>query len=188
MTGVAKTIEGYQERLDFRCQMIADGTPQLAGTLPFQSPSNETTAGNCKDGENGGPTNQALKAMLRYLATEDLEFNFSADYSHTDAEPGAQALLTGTQSTGLDLLYNNLVIQPRFGLRYDDNRFVTASNPFTTYMSLLILQRAIRGRPTGLLPIPGARRARSTTRRLTTSISRPSLDIAPTTAIGTAAI
>ena len=88
VTGVAKTIEGYQERLDFRCQMIADGTPQLAGTLPIPSPSNETTAGNCKDGENGGSTNQALKAMLRYLATEDLEFNFSADYSHTDGRTG----------------------------------------------------------------------------------------------------
>ena len=135
VTGVAKHIEGYQERLDFACQMIADGTPQLAGTLPLQAPSNETKAGNCKTGENGGSENQAVRAMLRYLATDNLEVNLTGDYSHTDAEPGAQALLTGTQSTGLDQLYNNLVIQPRFGLRYDDNRFVTASNPFVTYMS-----------------------------------------------------
>ncbi len=134
LTGVSKRIEGYQETLDFACQMKANGTPALAGTWPMAAPSNATRAGDCKTGENGGSKNQALKAMVRYLATSDLEFNFAADYSQTNAEPGAQTLLSGTQSSGLDKLYNDLVVQPKYGIRYDDNRFVTG-NPFTSYQS-----------------------------------------------------
>ncbi|MEP7314012.1 MAG: TonB-dependent receptor, partial [Pseudomonadota bacterium] len=134
VTGVSKRMDGYQDTLDFACQMRANGTPALAGTLPLEAPSNATRAGNCKTGENGGGETQALKGMLRYVATDDLEFNLSADYSHTNAQPGAQTLLRGAQSAGLDALYNNLVIFPRFGVRYDDNRFVP-TDVFTSYQS-----------------------------------------------------
>jgi iron complex outermembrane recepter protein len=134
VTGVSKSIDGYQDTLDFACQMVVNGTPQLAGTLPSEAPSNAVTDGNCKTGENGGSENEAVKAMVRWLATEDLELNFSIDYSKTNAQAGAQTLLSGAQSAGLDALYNDLVIQPRFGVRYDDNRFVPR-DVFTTYQS-----------------------------------------------------
>ena len=134
VTGVSKHIDGYGETLDFTCQMKANGTPALAGNYPSQLPSNRETEGNCSTGQTGGSESQAIKGMLRYLVSDDLEFNFSADYSRTNAQPGVQTLLRGVQSTGLDLVYNNVFVQPTFGLRYDDNRFVTG-NPFTSYQT-----------------------------------------------------
>src|SRR5690606_25233887 len=92
VSGVSKTIDGYQDTLDFACQMAVNGTPELAGTLPYEAPSNAVTQGNCKTGENGGSENEAVKAMVRFLATEDLEINFSIDYSKTTAQAGAQTL------------------------------------------------------------------------------------------------
>ena len=54
LSGVSKRIDGYQDRLDFACQMKANGTPALSGTLPPTQPSNDELAGDCKIGENGG--------------------------------------------------------------------------------------------------------------------------------------
>ena len=34
LTGVSKQIDGYQDVLDFACQMRVNGTPQLAGNFP----------------------------------------------------------------------------------------------------------------------------------------------------------
>jgi iron complex outermembrane receptor protein len=133
LSGVSKQIDGYQDRIDFTCQMIANGTPQLAGTLPQEAPSNAAKNGDCKIGENGGSRTNAARAMLRYLATEDLEMNLAVDYSRTVAEPGADSLLKGYNPTDvLHGLYNTLVIQPRFGMRYNDDRFVTG-DPYKTY-------------------------------------------------------
>ena len=134
VTGVSKHIDGYGETLDFACQMKANGTPELAGSLPILTPSNATAHGNCSTGQTGGSESQALKAILRYIASSDLEFNLTADYSHTDDQPGVQTLLRGIQSAGLDVLYNNFYVQPTWGMRYDNNNFVTG-NPFTSYQS-----------------------------------------------------
>jgi iron complex outermembrane recepter protein len=134
VTGVSKHIDGYGETLDYACQMKKNGTPALAGKLPVLAPSNFTTAGDCSTGQTGGSESQAMKAMVRYLPSSDLEFNLSADYSHTVAQPGVQTLLRGIQSTGLDQVYNNVYVQPTWGIRYDNNNFVT-NNPFTSYQS-----------------------------------------------------
>ena len=40
---VSKKRTGYQEMIDFSCQMHMNGTPNLAGSFPFQTP--ETTFG-----------------------------------------------------------------------------------------------------------------------------------------------
>ena len=133
-TGVSKRIDGFGKTLDFTCQMKANGTPALAGSWPAQSLSNAARAGDCETGQTGGSEDQALKAMVRFLATDKLEINLATDYSHTNAQPGVQALLRGTQSSGLDALYNNTVIQPTYGIRYDDNRFVSP-DPFTSYQT-----------------------------------------------------
>ena len=133
VSGVAKRINGYQDVLDFPCEMKKLGTPQLAGSLPSLLPSNEQNAGNCKIGEFGGKSTNAVRAMLRYLATDDLEFNLTADYSRTDDQPPPETVLTGRQP-GLDSLYTDGPggIFQRFGVRIDDTRFIPPSY-FTTY-------------------------------------------------------
>jgi iron complex outermembrane recepter protein len=136
VSGTSKQIDGYQDRLDFTCQMIANGTPQLAGNLPQLVPSHIARAGDCKIGENGGSESNAARVMLRFLATDDLDVNLGADYSKTIAQPGADSLLTGQNPNDfLNTLYHALYIAPALGsIRFDDNRFVTG-NPFKSYAS-----------------------------------------------------
>src|SRR5690242_14781656 len=54
ITGISKRIDGYQDVLDFPCEMKKRGTPALAGTLPTLVPSNRELNGNCKIAERGG--------------------------------------------------------------------------------------------------------------------------------------
>ena len=141
VTGAFKRIDGYQDMLDFTCQMIANGTPALAGSLPSLVRSNEITKGNCKIGELGGSDSHAARAMVRYVATEGLEFNLTADYSYTTTQPQPTSVLSGRTPSpfSFDGPYNDAVIFPRFGIRFANsfpgpvnNTFLTG-NPFTTY-------------------------------------------------------
>jgi iron complex outermembrane recepter protein len=135
LSGASTQIDGYQARLDFTCQMIANGTPQLAGSLPEIQPSDEQNRGDCRIGENGGDRTHAARLMLRYVATDDLEINLTGDYSRDEAEPGADSLLKGyNPADPLHSLYNNLFIFPKYGMRYNDDRFVTG-DPYTTFAS-----------------------------------------------------
>jgi iron complex outermembrane recepter protein len=139
VSGASKQIDGYQTILDFACQMRVNGTPQLAGTataqFPTFVPSNSETQGDCKIGEQGGSRSNSAKAMLRYVATSDLEFNLDADYSKVVSQPPADSLLAGYHGPpnpfSFDWAYGQSTILPRLGVLPDD-RFVTG-NPFTTY-------------------------------------------------------
>jgi iron complex outermembrane recepter protein len=159
MAGVSKRREGYVDRLDFTCEMIRRGTPQLAGLGDGLGPdgadadldpdvvavgSAQDTAlsfpqiragnnGNCKLGTLGGQDLEAARVMLRYVASPALEFNLATDYSNDESEPAVGTSLGGQANTGNNIAYNSQVIFRRFGIRYDtDLRFVTG-DPFTTY-------------------------------------------------------
>jgi iron complex outermembrane receptor protein len=128
VSGVSKQIDGYQDVLDFACQMRVNGTPALSGTFPTFVPSNSGAQGNCKIGEKGGSELNAGRVMFRLQATEDLEFNLNADYSKTVAQAPVQSLLTQYDPTGLNWLY---VSSQSYGV-LPDSRFLTG-DPFKTY-------------------------------------------------------
>ncbi len=131
-SGVSRQIDGYQDVLDFTCQMKANGTPALAGTFPSFVPSNKQLQGDCKIGEQGGSESRAGRLMLRYLPSTDLEINWDVDYSKTVAQPPPVTLLTGYHPGDADYAYGLSVVQPMFGVLPDD-RFATPNQPFTTY-------------------------------------------------------
>ncbi len=178
VTGAFKRIDGYQNMLDYTCQMIANGTPQLAGindglgadgsagggldgqpdvvpvgsqadnqfAFPTLQPSNKASKGDCKIGELGGSDSHAARAMLRYVASEDLEINLSADYSFTTTQPQPTSVLSGRTPSlfSFDGPYNDAVIYPMFGIRFANsydfanppgpvNSLFVTGNPFTTY-------------------------------------------------------
>ena len=132
VSGVSKHQDGFQTVLDFRCEMIAQGTPALAGTFPFLNANvgsgNASLPGsNCKDGENGGTALNAGKVQLRWLVSEKLEFNFSGDYSdENDGPPALSAISVPTVSPAVANTYQNT-----FGIAVD-NRWLL-SNPYQTY-------------------------------------------------------
>ena len=139
VSAASKQIDGYQNILDFACQMKRNGTPQLAGTataqFPTFVPSNSETQGDCKIGEQGGSRSNSAKVMLRFLPTDDLEINLDADYSKTVSQPPADSLLAGYHGPpnpfSFDWAYGQSTILPKLGVLPDD-RFVTG-DPFTTY-------------------------------------------------------
>jgi iron complex outermembrane receptor protein len=112
---VSKKRDGYQEQIDFTCDMIRRGTPQLAGigdgfglvngavaAVPVNSaadnalslPSLTPGAGRgCKIGEFGGEDLSGARAMLRYEVTDRLELNFSADYTDDNSPVQADTLV-----------------------------------------------------------------------------------------------
>ncbi len=130
----SKKIDGYMDRLDFVCQMNANGTPALAGTLPTSLEHYDLLAGNCKIGEKGGSQSDAAKIMLRYLATPKLEFNFGLDYTEIEADTQPETLLRGRNSATTDTFdtYVDNMYQTRFGISILGDQYVTG-NPFSVY-------------------------------------------------------
>ena len=134
VSGVSKSIDGYQDVLDFTCQMKVNGTPALAGTFPTLVPSDREQKGNCKIAERGGGKTDAGRVMLRWLASDSMSVDLWADYNNTHAEPLADSKLTQhLASNFFNNLYSNTVVFPKYGIRITgDDRFVTG-NPFTTF-------------------------------------------------------
>jgi iron complex outermembrane recepter protein len=137
----SKRIDGYMDRLDYTCQMIANGTPELAGSLPSTILNNKISSGDCKIGEKGGSQSDAGKIMLRWLPTTKLEFNLGVDHTRVEADPSAETLLKGTNPTGLfDGWVQANIIDPMFNTNEGDaltilgDQFVTG-NPYTVYES-----------------------------------------------------
>ena len=78
---VSKQRTGYQQMIDFTCQMFMNGTPELAGTFPFQSP--ETTfgggrtpfrdvVGGRKHARVPGDAAEGVGARIVHLADDEL--------------------------------------------------------------------------------------------------------------------
>lgn len=168
VVGVSKRRDGYGKYLDFTCEMIRRGTPELAGigdgiagyelvdhdgdpdTPPvavpvlvepgsaadnaFALPQHVTPrgTGDCAIGSYGGQQVDAGRLILRWLATDRMELNLTADFTHSRDEPLPQTLMT--PHGGLfDGLYDAQVIVPTYGVPYtQDDRFVTG-NPYTNY-------------------------------------------------------
>jgi iron complex outermembrane receptor protein len=143
----SRSIDGYMDVLDFTCQMRANGTPELAGSLPSQIRTNKSSRGNCKIGEKGGRESDAGKLVLRWLPTDRLEFNIGIDYTKAAADPSAATQLKGLSSDPMQInnfLFNNaffntyvdpvLNVNPGDQFTMFGDVFVTGS-PFKVYES-----------------------------------------------------
>jgi iron complex outermembrane receptor protein len=142
VSGVSKRADGYIDQLDFTCMMNQLGTPQLAGTFPSSDTS--ATQRGCKIGTFGGTQLNAARAMLRYLASERLEFNLIGSYSDQGDEVTPEVLLDAHPSTtdNFASAYNNMIFA-RYGIRYD-NRFLPP--PGNKYSSYATFNSPFRGR------------------------------------------
>jgi len=90
----SKKRTGYMELLDFSCEMYRKGTPELAGTFPFQSSKTSWVGGrqpdNCVIDHYGGEDMRAVRGALRWEATPDIELNISGDYTKSNNESAAE--------------------------------------------------------------------------------------------------
>ncbi len=181
VSGAAKHRDGYQNQLDFTCDMINRGTPQLAGigdgvvgwnadpdgpfgpgqgspilgavgsaadnafSFPSRRPGGGEVADSCVTNKLGGEDVQAVRAMMRWVASDKFDATLTAHYSDDESivqanwlygignAAGVQNTVPGT-TTGIPAYiaaYNNAVIGAEWGIAYD-SRFVP-TDPFVTY-------------------------------------------------------
>ena len=162
IVGVTKEREGYGASLDFTCEMIRRGTPELAGigdgigadgsagggldglpdmVTPGSAADNDFSlpaardvlqGDGCEIGKLGGQQTDAGRVMLRYLPSERLDVNFAAYVSSSRDDPNVDTQLTPPGGF-FDNAYSNGVVFPTYGIRYTvDDRFVTG-DPYTNY-------------------------------------------------------
>jgi iron complex outermembrane receptor protein len=126
---------GYMDVLDFAC-----ANPGLAGKL-----QPVTNAKGCRIGSYGGDNVQTARLALRFLATDTLELNLSADMTADHGEEPATKMIAfalppnpsgtpgkpGSQISNALALYSTAQAIPQFGIPLD-SRFLTTS-PYTTY-------------------------------------------------------
>jgi len=134
VSGVTKRMTGYQKRLDFRCQMFKNGTPQLAGSIPYSDGKLQQSGGvepdNCVVGHNGGEDVKAARAQILWAPVPDLRITLTADYLKDESSVTADQIISTNPTVAAANV--NLGAQARyFGVAYD-NRFVTG-DPYSTY-------------------------------------------------------
>ena len=136
---ISKKRTGYQEMIDFSCQMYMNGTPQLAGSFPFQTP--ETTFGggrtpkSCVTDHLGGEDTRAIRGSLYWQPSEKLSVNVSGDYMDQNDEIPAEYIFT-TNYPETTTLPNFVTAADQFSIpgapfRWD-SRFET-HDPYKTY-------------------------------------------------------
>jgi iron complex outermembrane receptor protein len=141
-SALSKKREGYQKLLDFRCQMFANGTPQLAGSFPFASAAttySSSTPKSCTIDHFGGEDQRAIRGQMYWKPTERLSVLVAGDYSDANDENAADSvynidLSKVTSTVGLNnlkLMYGTFSVPGQPVFQYD-NRFLTG-NPYTTY-------------------------------------------------------
>jgi len=112
-SGVSRSRDGYIDRLDYACVNPGSGLPSMR------------EADGCKLGTEGGISYTAGRAALRWIATDAVELNLSADVINDNSEIPATTLLYVNPTAAAN---PNTRIN---GVPYD-SRFVP-TNPYTTY-------------------------------------------------------
>ncbi len=134
VSALAKKRTGYQKILDFTCEMRRQGTPALAGSLPYSSTLNQPTAGftpkDCVVGHQGGEDVQAYRGSLLWKPADTVRVTLTGDYIRDTSENGADTIVN---------IVNNRVsgtvvsAAATYGLVYDQ-RFVP-KDPYSTFAS-----------------------------------------------------
>ena len=129
LSGVSKQQRGYVERRDYGCEFPNSGVPS---TVP--------AGGDCVVGYNGEVDYSAARGALRFVATDNLEFNAAIDYTK-DERNAAGSVLVQTSTTpnpnvqpvpGVTSLAPSVFVPPK-GSYYN---YATYYNPAATFRRL----------------------------------------------------
>ena len=157
-TALSKHRKGYIKRLDFTCQMIKEGTPELAGigdgVVGWDSATNAPIMGtpgsaadnafsfpeikpgsrnkNCLLGTERGEDKQGGRLALRYVGTDSLEVNVTLDYMDDNSEAFG-AVMKEPRAFPLDSAIVLGEFAPRWGITDIGARFDRPEKSYTTF-------------------------------------------------------
>jgi len=134
LSGLSKQRDGYQKRLDFTCEMVHRGTPELAGSFPsanvLVTNSPNFTAGDCEVGRLGGDDVRAGRVSFLVEPTSSVRVTLNADYIQDNSENAADSVVD-IDTTRVN---NNVKTEAAyFGIAVDQ-RFLTG-DPYKTYVT-----------------------------------------------------
>lgn len=115
ISGTSRSQGGYVDVVDYQC-----ANPSSTPALPIEASNRD-----CILGKEGGVSYQAVKGILRFVASDRLEMTLTADYTHDDSE-----------APPVTLLSTNVAGVQDFGVPYD-NRFIP-DDPFVSYGTFAI--------------------------------------------------
>jgi iron complex outermembrane receptor protein len=110
ISGSARHIRGYIDRLDYKCTHPGSALPTYV-----------STGDSCLLGRQGGSDEVGVRGQLRLLPADGLEINLSADYYISRGDPGASILIQAIPSAVVNV--NGVTYGPAF----------QAPNPYTSY-------------------------------------------------------
>jgi iron complex outermembrane recepter protein len=113
---LSKQQDGYVTRVDYGCANPGGGIPS------------QSTEANCIDGHEGGTDYSGGRVALRWLASDALEFNLTADGTTDNSGVAAVTLLRVNPTASGGAIAAGI---SGYGVPYDD-RFVP-SNPYQSY-------------------------------------------------------
>jgi iron complex outermembrane receptor protein len=88
VSAVSKKQDGYVTLIDYGCKFPSSGVPTSA------------QQGDCVNGHEGGKDYSAARAALRWLASDDIEVNVSADLTRDNSESAAVVLQAVNPAAG----------------------------------------------------------------------------------------
>ncbi len=137
---ISKKRTGYQEMVDFTCQMYKNGTPELAGSFPFQTAGTTFGPGqqpdSCVIDHLGGEDTRAVRGSLYWEPTSNVSLSISGDYMDQNDEITAEYIF-GTDYAQTTTRGNFVTAFDQFSVpgqtpfRWDE-RFETG-DPYRTY-------------------------------------------------------
>jgi iron complex outermembrane receptor protein len=132
ISGQSKRQDGYVDQLDFTCEMNALGTPQLAGTFPTSDIGAKQRG--CKIGSFGGTNISSEKLILRYVASDKLEFNLTGSYFDEKDEAAPEVLVATTlkPNDNNGSVINNAIMNA-YGVSYDSRFLAPPGQPYSSY-------------------------------------------------------
>ena len=129
---VAKKQHGYMDLLDFSCEMYRRGTPELAGTFPFQTEGTTFVAnnqpGDCTIGHYGGEDQRAARIAAYWEPTPGIRFRAIGDYTNNNDESAAEAVIETNYNQTYGLQEDG-TIDPT--LNTAQSNFITAFDQFS---------------------------------------------------------
>lgn len=141
LSGLTRDMQGYQKRLDFRCEMIRRGTPELAGLFPTSDPSllnnsDVNPPSDCTIGTLGGEDVMAVRGQLYWEPIPSLRITTAVDYLKDKSDAAMDTIVAINNATAagrpnVTSLFNRWTAPGGPTFAYDQ-RFIP-DDPYVTY-------------------------------------------------------
>jgi iron complex outermembrane receptor protein len=138
VAGVSKKQDGYIDRVDYGCANPGN---------PYGIPSLRATTAGCVVDRDSNVNYSALRAALRWVANDDLEFNFATDYTSDHRNPTGTVLVAYRALPAWNLANIQAVVDGNAANDAPGTAFVVPYGSYYNYASYYNPNASFNGNP-----------------------------------------